>query len=213
MKKTVYFFDKMIFNENKSLYTSLLKPLNELSDFYTGLGLKQPFSKEIMLKAINNLSEFQNSIVQDLATTLQMVNVPKVIHDSLQKQIEISINQIGEIVERVRKSYGIARQFTTTTLILDYDLFTVEESGKVVFDESGEARLTDLCSIYLTNEVQKKAVDMVADINTKANELRNLLSNLMTGLPKENKTLIQNITDSFNGTDICLNPWIVERLR
>ena len=33
------------------VYTNLLNPLNELSVYYASLGLKQPFTKEIMLRA------------------------------------------------------------------------------------------------------------------------------------------------------------------
>ncbi|KAF0236509.1 MAG: hypothetical protein FD181_2676 [Prolixibacteraceae bacterium] len=208
MKKEVYFFDKMFFNENLSLYQAMLKPLNELSRHYQSLELKTPFTKEIMLQAVNNAPELKNSIVQDLAELMNLGTVPKVVHESLKKQIEDSLKPVLSIAEKVRNEYYLAKQFTRTALIQDYTLFNVSESFEVTFDEQ---KLRDLCSIYLTNEKQKQAVDIVTQINKKIQELKSIL-NTQTVVPDSHREFLMNYTESFNGTDLNLNPWIIERL-
>jgi hypothetical protein len=211
--KEVYFFDKMNFNENKALYEGMLIHFNALSQYYQTLGLKQPFTKEIMLQAINDIEGLKNSIVQDLTESMLGGNVPAVVHRALKGQIERSLELVAELAARARNEYNTARQFTQTSLIRDYTLLEVDESGAVIFNETSEQRLRDMCSIYLTNAKQKRAVNIVIQINERIDELKAILSEQMTKVPESHKEFVQYFTESFNGTTLDLNPWVVERLR
>lgn len=206
--KEVYFFDKMFFNENLSLYQAMLKPLNELSRHYQSLELKQPFTKEIMLQAVNNAPELKNSIVQNLVDSMNLGTVPAVVRESLKVQIEKSLQTLVTIAEKVRNEYYLARQFTQTALLQDYTLFNVTESFEVIFDEQ---KLRDLCSIYLTNPKQKKAVDIVSELNAKIQELKTILSGY-TVVQDSNRDFLNSFLDSFDGTNFNLNPWVIERI-
>jgi hypothetical protein len=162
-----------------------------------------------MLQAINDIQGLKNSIVQDMAATMNLTNVPKLVSESLQRQIEASLQTLVQVSEKVKNEYILARQFTHTALIQDYTLFNVSESFEVILDEQ---KLRDLCSIYLTTEKQKEAVKITSELNAKIQELKTIL-NGYTVVQDSNREFLMNYMESFNGTDLNLNPWVIERLQ
>ncbi len=211
MKKQEYFFDAIWYSENLHVLQSLIKPLNEFAAFYASMKLKVPFSKELMLQAIENTSELQESLKNDLLKTLKLMNVPVFFFGKMEEEIDATIAELGVKIQEIQNTFNIARQYTQYSLMQDYTLFEVSKSGTVEFNEVSKSKLKELCTVYIENEVQQKAIDIISEINSKTKELYKILSNRLAGIPDDTKSILSTYTESNDGL-IKLNATIVERL-
>lgn len=168
----VYFFDRIYFQENKSLYESLLKPINEFALFYSELGLKKAFTKELLIQSVKNLHEFTDSIRSELFTILKITKIPKMLLASMEEEINSKITQLEEKVKKIHDTYSLERQYSQYSLHLDYDLFEQTISGKFTYSEQ---KLKDVCSIFIETDNQKEAIKIMGEIDSKFKELQSIL--------------------------------------
>ena len=131
--------------------------------------------------------------------------------DNLEKEIIHKVNQLGERVQAFKHIKNSSRAFARFSVNIDFELYKVAD-GKVVFDEGSKSKLRECCTVFVTNATQQKAIDIVTEINTKIQQLYKFLSNRMSGIPEDNKTILNTCTESNNGL-IKLTPVIIESLK
>lgn len=173
--KELYFFDQLYYNSLLGLHKRLLIPINELSQFYNRMGLKEPFSERILAEAVNDSVCFVERIKGDLFKSLEKFNLPVLFSQKMKDEIIDTINELQRRINRIQEeetTFSIHSQFMVE---VEIELFEINDGGEVIFPEKSNEKLKDIASTYIESEDQIEAFQLVSSINDNLSKIQTLL--------------------------------------
>jgi len=213
MNKELYFYDKLYHNALVGLHRRLLTPMNELSVFYTRIGLKEPFSGRILIEALKDTVHFVDRLKSDLLKSLEKFNLPVLFNQKMEAEINETVVELQAKINRIEEAETRFSMHSQFRVEVYYELFEVTKSGEVILPEESENRLKELASIYVETEDQRIAMQFVTSINENLSNLQNLLDRKkLPYLAGRGTRLKEGILQETDEGHIWIKPGAMQRL-
>jgi hypothetical protein len=173
IEKKLYHFDQWEYAETLKKHEKMLPELNGLAECYKDSEFKKPFDKRAIIQSMENTTEFMQELTKDLLKDFE--KLPSIAQNVFREEVTKKIRKFEEKVKEVRES-AKAREFHSRYRHpIDFSLFEVDKSGKIILSDASKKLLKEQSSMYIETEVQQRVVTLMDEVNERFNVISGIL--------------------------------------
>jgi len=175
VKKELYHFDRWEYGAILKIHERMLPELNNLVDSYRNLGFKKPFDKNSIIQAMQNTPQYLEGLKAELLS--DFAKLPAIAKEVFSQEIDKKIQGFAEKIQAVKKSAKAWEFHSRYRHPVDFGMFEVNKSEKIVLPETSKELLKKLCSVFVENETQQRVIELMDEVNDRFKILSEILTN------------------------------------
>jgi hypothetical protein len=173
IEKKLYHFDQWEYAETMKKHEKMLPELNNLVDSYRNLEFKKPFDKRAIIQSMENTPQYLEGLKAELL--IDFAKLPAVAQNVFRVEVCKKIRKFAEKVKEVKESAKAWKFHSRYRHPVDFSLFEVDKSGKIILSDASKKLLKEQSSMYIENETQQRIVSLMAEVNERFNVISGIL--------------------------------------
>jgi hypothetical protein len=173
VKKELYHFDRWEYGAILKKHEKMLPELNGLAECYRNLEFKKPFDKRAIIQSMENTTEFMQELKAELL--IDFAKLPAVAQNVFRVEVTKKIRKFAEKIQAVKKSAKAWEFHPRYRHPIDFSLFEVDKSGKIILSDASKKLLKEQSSMYIETELQQRIVSLMAEVNERFNVISGIL--------------------------------------